>query len=125
MYIIGNVHEYKCTCFIIHFLALVFVFQKNLLEFLSNFVQRQYDHSVIVTVNLTECIDNSTATFELNRTGPTTNHTLYQLLNDIHINGLHIGIGVIKFVSRIAQYQLLQVVLMMMLVAVMMMMTKC
>jgi len=49
-----------------------------------------------VTVNQTECIDNSTAIFELNLTGPTANHTLYQLLNDIHTNGLHIGIGVIK-----------------------------
>jgi len=49
-----------------------------------------------VTVNLTECIDNSTAIFELNLTGPTANHALYQLLNDIRINGLHIGIGVIK-----------------------------
>jgi len=50
----------------------------------------------MVTVNQTECINNSTAMFELNLTGPTANHTLYQLLSDIHTNGLDIGIGVIK-----------------------------
>ena len=62
-------------------------------------MQTQYDHSVIVTVNQTECINRTTALFELTLTGPVANHTLHHLLNDMNINnanGLDIGIGVIK-----------------------------
>ena len=61
-------------------------------------MQTQYDHSVIVTVNQTECINKTTAIFELTLTGPVANHTLHHLLNDMNINanGLDIGIGVIK-----------------------------
>jgi len=51
-----------------------------------------------VTANKTECINTTTALFELNLTGHLANNTLYQFLNDIHINtqGVDIGIGVIK-----------------------------
>ncbi|XP_065913356.1 transmembrane and immunoglobulin domain-containing protein 1-like [Dysidea avara] len=70
----------------------------SLSEVLSNFVQTQYDHSVIVTVNQTECINRTTALFELTITSPVANHTLHHLLYDMNINaiGLDIGIGVIK-----------------------------
>jgi len=61
-------------------------------------VQTQYDHSVTVSANKTECINTTTAIFELNLTGHLANNTLYRLLNDILINanGLDVGFGVVK-----------------------------
>ena len=90
-------HKYSCNYFSAHF-VFIFIFQTSLSEVLSNFVQTQYDHSVIVTVNQTECINRTTALFELTITSPVANHTLHHLLYDMNINaiGLDIGIGVIK-----------------------------
>ena len=76
-----------------------FLFQGSLPEFLSRHLREYYyDHSVMITVKHSECINRSTALFELNITGLGANETLQQLLNDITFNtqGLNIGIGIIR-----------------------------
>ena len=57
-----------------------------------------YNVTLTVTFNQTECINISTGLFELNLIGVKANYTLYQLLSDIdtNIQGIDIGIGVIK-----------------------------
>jgi len=76
------------------------MFQKYLSDVLSSFVRTQYNYSatLTVTVNQTECINISTALFELNLIGVMANYTLHQLLSDINTNiqGIDIGIGEIK-----------------------------
>ena len=78
------------------------ILQNNLAQYLLRYVQNNYDLSVTVTVNRTECINISTATFKLQFTGRTVNDTLLQLQNDIYnsVQGLNIGIGILKLCEQ-------------------------